>query len=202
MFSKRLFTLLSATGGLLVVSGTAAVALTGTVAQSAALPALTYDIQTIAAADAEPSVASVQPAAVAAGAEPVEHQIAAIDPAAVDCMAKVIHHEARNQPRKGQIAVARTLINRIKAGGRFGDTVCAVANQRGQFFDTAAYRPSRESDTWANAVDVSRAVLRGDDDAQDVAPGAVYFRAAYKPANSFFRGRQRVAEIGDHVFYR
>jgi spore germination cell wall hydrolase CwlJ-like protein len=80
--------------------------------------------------------------------------------------------------------------------------VCEVANQHGQFFNTNNYQPNRDSDTWTNAVDVSRSVLRGDEDADEVAPGAVYFRAAYRPANSFFRTRQRVGAIGDHIFYR
>lgn len=138
---------------------------------------------------------SATPAAVDAD------KIAAVDPAALECMAKVVHHEARNQPRAGQIAVAQTLLNRIKAG-RFGETVCQVANQRGQFFDTAAYRPSQDSDTWANAIDVARAVLRGDAEVSGVAHGAMFFRAASHRANGFFRGRERVGAIGDHIFYR
>ncbi len=202
MISKRFITLLSAAGGTLVASGTFAVALTGTTAQSASFPVLSYDVETIAPAGTAQGIASVQPVAVAAAAQPVVQKIDPIDPAAVDCMAKVVHHEARYQPRKGQVAVAQTLLNRIKAGGRFGGTVCEVANQRGQFFNVASYSPSRDSDTWANAVDVSRAVLRGDEDADGVAPGAVYFRAAHKPANTFFRGRQKVGTIGDHIFYR
>ena len=113
-------------------------------------------------------------------------------------MAKVVHHEARNQPRRGQIAVAQTLVNRLKAG-RFGVSICKVANQPGQFFNTAAYRPDRGSDSWATAMTVARAVLEGS--ADEAAPGAMFFRASYGRA-AFFRSRARVGAIGDHVFYR
>ena len=116
-------------------------------------------------------------------------------------MAKVVHHEARwpatPRPARGRADVDQPA---ARAGGRFGSSICEVANQRGQFFDTAAYRPSETSETWQAAVDVSRETLSGQ--ASDVAPGAMFFRASYAPANSFFRTRQRVAAVGDHIFYR
>lgn len=122
-----------------------------------------------------------------------------IDPAELECMAKVVRHEAGNQPRDGKLAVAQTLMNRL-AMHRFGGTICGVVNQHGQFFSTASYNPDRDAAMWTDAVEVSRAVLSGSADA--VAPGAMFFRAARGPANSFFRSRQQVASIGDNVFYR
>jgi spore germination cell wall hydrolase CwlJ-like protein len=203
MLQKRSLALLSATGTL-VAAGMGFAAINGSPAQSASLPSISYDVDTLAPAEAtlQPAVATVQSVAAAPAEQPAVTKTAdTVDPDALECMAKVVHHEAGNQPRQGQIAVARTLLNRIKAG-RFGSTVCEVANQHGQFFDTSSYQPSRNSDSWSNAVDVSRAVLRGDEDTQDVAHGAMFFRAAYKPASSFFRSRQRVGAIGDHIFYR
>ena len=78
----------------------------------------------------------------------------------VNCVAKVVHHEAGNQPREGKIAVAHVLLNRVKKG--FGDNVCAVAKQPGQFFRIDRYHPDRKSDGWAEAVDVARDVLAGE----------------------------------------
>ena len=157
-------------------------------------PMLSYDFTGMA-----PSAPIVQDAASAETTTPAVEPVAKMDDASLTCLAKVIHHEARNQPRSGQVAVAQTLINRMKAGGRFGDTICAVANQPGQYFNTAAYRP-RSDETWEAALDVARDTLSGDEAA--VVPGAMFFRAAYSPQNSFFRTRQRVAAVGDHVFYR
>jgi spore germination cell wall hydrolase CwlJ-like protein len=121
------------------------------------------------------------------------------DPAAVECMAKVVMHEAGNQPHDGKVAVAETLVNRL-AAGRFGGSICAVANQPGQFFNTAAYNPDRDADSWTSAVEVARAVLSGQ--ADPVAPGAMFFRASTHAASTFFRSRQRVASVGAHIFYR
>ena len=127
-------------------------------------------------------------------------ETAAVDEASLKCMAKVVHHESRGQPRLGQIAVAQTLINRLKRGnGRFGDSICAVANQHGQFFDTNAYHPREDSGDWKTALDVSRDALNG---SAEPAPGALFFRAAYASGSSFFRSRQHVATIGGQVFYR
>jgi len=123
----------------------------------------------------------------------------AIDAASVECMAKVVMHEAANQPREGKVAVAQTLVNRLKAG-RFGDSICAVANQKGQFFHIASFRPRRDSNGWQEAVEVAHDVLAGN--ADPVAPGAMYFRASYARTNAFFRTRERVAAVGAHVFYR
>jgi N-acetylmuramoyl-L-alanine amidase len=116
----------------------------------------------------------------------------------VTCMAKVVHHEAANQPREGQIAVAHVLVNRVKAG--FGDHVCAVANQKGQFFALKAYHPDRDSHSWSQAVGVARAVLAGE--VRDHSNGALFFHANWARLNGFFRTRTRVAQVEDHDFFR
>lgn len=203
MIQKRSLALLSATG-LLVVSGLGIATLNGSAAQSASLPVISYDNDMLApAGPVQPAVAVVAPTLASATPDQPAATVKAaetIDSAELECMAKIVHHEAGNQPREGQIAVAQTLLHRMKSG-KFGGSICEVANQPGQFFDTTSYRPSRDSDSWVSAVDVSRAVLRGDED-DDVAPGAMYFRASSRRANSFFRTRQRVGAIGDHIFYR
>ncbi|MDO6415509.1 cell wall hydrolase [Sphingomonas sp. BIUV-7] len=158
------------------------------------VPMLSYDFTGMA-----PSAPIAQDAAPAETSTPVVQPVAQFDEASVTCLAKVVHHEARNQPRSGQVAVAQTLVNRMKIGGRFGSTICEVANKPGQYFKIAAYRP-REDDTWEAALDVARDTLSGEE--SPVVPGATFFRAAYSPQTSFFRSRQRVAAVGDHVFYR
>ena len=117
----------------------------------------------------------------------------------LECMAKVVVHEAGNQPRAGQLAVAQLIQNRMESG-RFADTICGVVNQPGQFFKTASYNPRRDTDTWSSAVEVSREARARR--TADVAPGAMFFRAAYAAQTGFFRTRTRVVTLGDHVFYR
>ncbi len=120
--------------------------------------------------------------------------------AAVECIAKVVRHEAANQSENGQLAVAQLIINRTKAGSRFGHTPCAVVNQPGQFFNTHSYNPDRSSGAWTRAVAVSRDAVQNVSPA--VVPGALFYHAAYQAPPRFFRGRQRVAVLGDHIFYR
>jgi spore germination cell wall hydrolase CwlJ-like protein len=178
----------------------------------AATPLLAYDLSATAQA---PSPAPTAQAALAPaagddaandsvdsddGVASVAPVAASIDAKSVECMAKVVLHEAGNQSREGKIAVAQTLVNRLKAGGRFGDTICEVVNQKGQYFQIASFHPRKDSDGWQEAVDVAHEVLAGE--ADPVAPGAMYFRASYAPANAFFRTRERVATVGAHVFYR
>ncbi len=117
----------------------------------------------------------------------------------LECMAKVVHHEAGNQPRVGQLAVAQLIMNRV-GQHKFAETICAVANQPGQFFRTGSYNPRRDTDRWASAVEVSREAIAGA--AQAVVPGAMFYHAAYQAPNAFFRTRTRISTIGDHIFYR
>lgn len=117
----------------------------------------------------------------------------------LECMAKVVHHEAANQPRSGQLAVAQLVMNRV-GQDRFGASICEVVNQPGQFFRTASYNPRRDTDRWATAIEVSRQAMAGNGD--QVVPGAVFYHAASQAPNRFFRTRQRISMVGDHVFYR
>lgn len=155
------------------------------------------EISTAPAPAASSSPAAAE-AAAQAGAEAGARKAAALDSSHLNCMAKVVHHEAANQPRVGQIAVAQVLINRVKHG--FGNDVCAVANQPGQFFRLSRYHPDRSSKTWARAMDVARTVMAGE--GRDHAKGALYFHANWAKPDRFFRSRTRLARVEDHDFYR
>ena len=121
-----------------------------------------------------------------------------LDPELI-CMAKIVRHEAANQPRVGQLAVAQLIMNRVHSG-KFPTTVCDVANQPGQFFNIAAYNPRRDNAQWETAVAVSREAFAGS--APDVTNGAYFYHAAMQAPNTFFRTRERVLALGDHIFYR
>mgnify|MGYP002777803604 CR=1 FL=1 len=150
--------------------------------------------ETLAALAPAPTAAERAAAIAAAEASAIQQ----IDERHITCVAKVVHHEAANQPKKGQIAVAHVLVNRVKEG--FGDDVCAVANQPGQFFRLNRYHPDRKSADWAQAVDVARAVLAGE--TRDHSNGALFFHANWAKLNGFFRTRTKVARVEDHSFFR
>jgi spore germination cell wall hydrolase CwlJ-like protein len=169
----------------------------------------------MAAAEA-PQVLPVQPPEIPAVAAPAEAAPAPEAPAAaeapeapakprrtasaevdgeLECLAKIVLHEAGNQSRAGQVAVAEVVMNRVK-NPRFPKSICAVALQRGQFFNVHAYRPYRDS-RWPRAIEIAREVRDGE--AAKVTNGALFFRAHH---GASFPGRTRVATIGDHAFYR
>lgn len=144
----------------------------------------------VVVAPALPAIASLSetPAPEIAAAPPQ------VDRRQAECIAKIILHEAAYEPRQGRVAVAQVVHARTK-DGRFAANACAVARQRGQFFDIDAFEPARDA-KWDDAVAIATDTLNGDGEA--VAPGALFFHAAYSP----MPGRQRVAQIGGHVFYR
>ncbi|MBW8743624.1 MAG: cell wall hydrolase [Sphingomonas sp.] len=202
MHFKRPITLASGAGLGLALSCFALSSGSSAAEYVAATPLLAYDLSATAPA---PAPVAQQPAApTQAASDDTASQAAPVatsaDTASVECMAKVVMHEAGNQPREGKIAVAQTLVNRLKVGGRFGDSICEIVNQKGQYFRIASFHPRKDSDGWQEAVEVAHEVLAGE--AEPVAPGAIYFRASYAPTNAFFRTRERVAAVGAHIFYR
>lgn len=176
---------------MLIVAATGAM---GFAAIPASQPTLAYDLNPQITADDK---------VVDDGIDQVLFKEAVADNGKIDqhleCMTKVVLHEAANQPRSGQLAVAQLIMNRV-GKPKFGDSVCAVVNQPGQFFRTATYNPRRDSQRWATALEVSRQAMAGHGD--QIVPGAYFYHAASQAPNRFFRTRQRISTVGDHIFYR
>jgi len=118
----------------------------------------------------------------------------------IECMAKVVYHEAANQALQAQLAVAQVVLNRTVGGPDFPKDVCAVVSQPGQFFQPASYAvPASDQKRWKIALAIA-ALARTEHLAQ-MAPGALFFHAvSVRPAWS--SRRERVAQIGDQIFYR
>ena len=129
-------------------------------------------------------------------------RIAAPKPIApsIECMAKVVYHEAANQALPGQLAVAQVIMNRAVGGPIFPRGVCAVVNQTGQFFKTRRFRaPRNDVKRWRTALAI--AMVAQEERLSQVAPGALFYHAAYvRP--SWSHQHERIAQIGDQVFYR
>lgn len=129
--------------------------------------------------------------------------VAAQDRAVADeatrCLAGAIYFESKGEPLSGQLAVAQVIINRAKSG-RFPADVCGVVTQRGQFsFVRGGRIPSIDGAraAYRTAVAVARVALA---DAWDsAAETALYFNT---PGRAPGARLQRVASIGNHIFYR
>ena len=122
------------------------------------------------------------------------------------CLADVIYFEARGESEAGQRAVAEVILHRL-AEGTHGRTICDVAYEGAdqtfcQFTfacDGSTERP-RLSGPWRAAQVLAARLLVGEVPA-DMTEGATYYHAAWVHP-SWEAGKLRVAEIGNHVFYR
>lgn len=112
------------------------------------------------------------------------------------CLAKVIHHESANQPREGQVAVGQVIMNRVKSK-RFPNSPCAVAMQKGQFFNVHAYNPSKDK-RWPRSLEIARSVRSGKE--APVVADATFFQATWADT-AFFRTLRFVKRIHGHNFY-
>jgi spore germination cell wall hydrolase CwlJ-like protein len=160
-------------------------------------PAAAAPVTQAQPAAADPSPAAVRAAAPAAAEEraPARRSASGAADSELTCLARVILYEAGAESRAGQLAVAQVVMNRVRSP-RFPNTICAVINQRGQFSAIRSFHPPRNA-RWNRALALAREARDG-----ARAPGignALFFHAAHVPA---FRGRNRVARLGNHVFYR
>jgi len=116
-----------------------------------------------------------------------------------DCLAAAVYFESNGEPFAGQLAVAEVIINRARSG-RFAETLCGVITQRSQFSFVRGGRipsPPRNSAAWRNAVAIAHIAL--DDRADSPVSDALFFHARY--VNPRWR-LQRLAAVGNHIFYR
>ncbi len=115
------------------------------------------------------------------------------------CLAGAIYFESQGEPLTGQLAVAQVILNRTKSG-RFPTDVCDVIKQRGQFSfvrhgQIPSVSPSRSA--YRTAVAVAKVALA---EAWDGPAGkALFFNT---PGNRPGVRVQKVAAIGNHIFYR
>lgn len=116
----------------------------------------------------------------------------------LSCLAGAVYFESKGEPLSGQLAVADVVINRTKSG-RFPTSICSVVTQRGQFsFVRGGRIPTiANSRAYRTAVAVARVAMA---DAWDnPAANAMYFHA--RRVSPGWR-MQKVASIGNHIFYR
>lgn len=139
---------------------------------------------------------AVPPVEPVAPVEPKKNDLAVTNDAETICLAKVIHHESANQPREGQVAVGQVIMNRVKSK-RFPNTPCAVAMQKGQFFNVHAYNPTGDK-RWKTSLAIARSVRAGNE--AEVVANATFFQAVWSDT-AFFRTLKFVKRIHGHNFY-
>jgi spore germination cell wall hydrolase CwlJ-like protein len=140
-----------------------------------------------------------------------------VDPVQLECLAKNIYYEARGESTKGQIAVARVVMNRVRHHA-FGNTPCKVINQSNLITvnDAATGEEKRvkvcqfswvcepnaplnkNSAVYQRALHIAKEVLKYDAHADLLPRNTLFFHSVNVNPNWGYR---RVAVIGNHVFY-
>ena len=117
------------------------------------------------------------------------------DPKQVKCLVDNTYYESRGEPKKGQIAVVHTVLNRVK-DGRFQDNPCAVVKAKGQFEWIGKAKPVKEHDTYQETKELVLEVLSGKH--RDPTQGSLYFNSHHKQP----KGTRCTIRIGNHSFYK
>ena len=127
-----------------------------------------------------------------------QHESATASDRDINCLAHAVYFEAKSEPLNGQLAVAQVILNRAKSG-RFAPTVCGVVKQPSQFsfVRNGGFPPIANAAMWRKAVAIAQIATSGL--WSGPAEGAMYFHATRVAPNW---GKQRVATIGRHIFYR
>jgi spore germination cell wall hydrolase CwlJ-like protein len=121
-----------------------------------------------------------------------------IDNSEVECLARNIYFEARNQPIKGQEAVAHVTLNRLKSG-KHGDSICKVVYQPYAFSWTLKAKTRMNEIKAENlAREIAFNTLLGK--TKDPTNGATHYHATYVTPY-WSKKLEKKVRISSHVFY-
>ena len=123
------------------------------------------------------------------------------------CLAEAVYFESRGEPKRGQIAVAQVVMNRVFSGF-YPTNVCGVVYQNAnrklacQFTFACDGIPDvvTEPDMWAQAKQISRDMLDGKLWLPEIGHSTHYH--AYWVHPSWVNEMKRLYKIGVHSFYR
>ena len=116
-----------------------------------------------------------------------------------ECLAGAVYFEAKGESLEGQLAVAEVVLNRADSG-RYPSTACGVVFQRHQFSFVrhGDFPPiKRNSRAWREAIAIAQ--IAQDDLWESRVSDAMFFHASR--VSPGWR-KTRIAQVGNHVFYR
>jgi spore germination cell wall hydrolase CwlJ-like protein len=126
----------------------------------------------------------------------------------LDCLAKNIYHEAKGEPFEGKVAVAQVTINRATSG-QFPSDICKVVYQKNVVYEKvlcqfswyceqATVAKPKNAAAYKECQIVARQVLLEEFRLPSLNK-ALYFHATH--INPGWK-KEKVATIGNHVFYK
>jgi len=123
------------------------------------------------------------------------------------CLTRALYFEARSESERGQMAVAKIILNRVK-DQKFPNTICGVVYQGAERRNSCqfSFACDGKSDiatqprAWARARRVASRAMTGKL-GMSVLAGATYYHADYVHPRWAYAMR-KVMKIGRHIFYR
>jgi hypothetical protein len=128
-------------------------------------------------------------------------------PKAEKCLAEAIYFEARGEPKRGQIAVAQVVMNRVFSGF-YPNTVCGVVYQNANRHNACQFTFAcddvkdtiDEPDMWEQAKEISHDMIDGKMWLPEIGHSTHYH--AYWVHPSWVNEMKKLYKIGVHSFYR
>jgi spore germination cell wall hydrolase CwlJ-like protein len=124
-----------------------------------------------------------------------------------NCLARAVYFEARSESALGQMAVAKVILNRVKAPN-YPKSICGVVYQGShrrnscQFSFACDGQPDdvKQPAAWTQAKTVAKRAIDGDKKVAAQLNGALFYHADYvKP--KWARSMRKVMKVGRHIFY-
>ncbi len=117
----------------------------------------------------------------------------------IELLARLVRAEARGESYIGQVAVAATVLNRVKSSS-YPNTISGVVYQVVNGF--IQYCPVRDGSINMPATETARNAVRDAINGWDPSNGAVSFYNPRTATNAWIRTRPVTAVIGNHMFVR
>jgi spore germination cell wall hydrolase CwlJ-like protein len=124
-----------------------------------------------------------------------------------NCLARAVYFEARSESALGQMAVAKVILNRVKAPN-YPKSICGVVYQGSQRRNSCQFSFAcdgqaddvRQPAAWAQAKHIAKRAIDGDKAVAAKMQGALFYHADYvKP--KWARSMRKVMKVGRHIFY-
>ncbi|WP_298917693.1 cell wall hydrolase [uncultured Algimonas sp.] len=123
-----------------------------------------------------------------------------------NCLAEAVYYEARGESRKGQIAVAQVVQNRVLSK-HYPDTICGVVYQGSErttgcqfsFTCDGSMKKAPKGRSWTLAKDVARYVST--ETPRSLVGVSTHYHTDYVDPR-WNRTLRKTKQVGSHIFYR
>lgn len=124
-----------------------------------------------------------------------------------NCLARAVYFEARSETELGQLAVAKVILNRVKAPN-YPKSICGVVYQGSQRRNSCQFSFAcdgqaddvRQPESWAQAKRIAQRAIQGDKAVAARMQGALFYHADYVNPK-WARSMRKVMKVGRHIFY-